>query len=82
MSAIETIQKSLEKLESRIAEAKKSLHQYEGREQELKKRLKEELGIKSLDEAKKELKRLDQLLEEQEDVIIKRFNEFKEKYDL
>lgn len=81
-NTISSIQRALEKLENKMKSAKESILKDEGRKQELIKRLKDEFGLKDIELAKKELKKLDSLLDKQEQEIEEKFTELEKKYAL
>lgn len=81
-NTISSIQRALEKLENKMKSAKESILKDEGRKQELIKRLKDEFGLKDIDAGKKELRKLDSLLDKQEQEIEEKFTELEKKYAL
>jgi chromosome segregation ATPase len=79
---INAIIREIKVLEKQQKEAELSLSKYEGQLEQEMKRLKNDYGIDSLDDAEKELDKLQVRLERIDDLAFTKFQTLKEKYDL
>jgi len=76
---VKKILDDLNQIKKKIEEAKREKAKYEGRLDELMKRLKEEFGIKSVQQARKKLTILEKKVDSLEEEIESRLQELKTK---